>query len=180
MQCFTYLRPFTSKQFGRASTECGLSGISLLRYVGHIAVFSKAKLWMNIKIELIPQKSYWVGQSAVASTTGEENAGAIVGGENEKFFEPGPPDAKAGIRIKGLTKRFKKKVAVNNLSFEMYENQITALLGHNGAGKTTTMSMLTGETILIFLRYMFIITSGKKVNDFFVFQGSFLQRQERL
>lgn len=26
----------------------------------------------------------------------------------------------------------------------MYEGQVTALLGHNGAGKTTTMSILTG------------------------------------
>lgn len=27
----------------------------------------------------------------------------------------------------------------------LYEGQITVLLGHNGAGKTTTLSMLTGE-----------------------------------
>lgn len=36
------------------------------------------------------------------------------------------------------------QVAVDDLSFKMYENQIFALLGHNGAGKTTTISMLTG------------------------------------
>ena len=36
------------------------------------------------------------------------------------------------------------KTAVDNLSLNMYKNQITVLLGHNGAGKTTTMSMLTG------------------------------------
>ena len=36
------------------------------------------------------------------------------------------------------------KVAVNGISLNMYEGQITALLGHNGAGKTTTISMLTG------------------------------------
>ena len=38
----------------------------------------------------------------------------------------------------------KRKVAVNQLSLNMYKGQITALLGHNGAGKTTTMSILTG------------------------------------
>ena len=38
----------------------------------------------------------------------------------------------------------KRKVAVNELSLNMYEGQITALLGHNGAGKTTTISILTG------------------------------------
>ena len=37
------------------------------------------------------------------------------------------------------------KVAVNKLDLNMYNGQITVLLGHNGAGKTTTMSMLTGE-----------------------------------
>ena len=38
-----------------------------------------------------------------------------------------------------------RKVAVAGMSLDMYEGQITALLGHNGAGKTTTMSMLTGK-----------------------------------
>ena len=36
------------------------------------------------------------------------------------------------------------KVAVDNLYLNMYQDQITVLLGHNGAGKTTTMSMLVG------------------------------------
>ena len=36
------------------------------------------------------------------------------------------------------------KFALRNLSLNMYEGQITALLGHNGAGKSTTMSILCG------------------------------------
>jgi len=44
-----------------------------------------------------------------------------------------------------LFQKFKKeRLAVNKLSVDMYEGDITALLGHNGAGKTTTMLMLTG------------------------------------
>lgn len=39
----------------------------------------------------------------------------------------------------------KKKVAVCGTTLNIYQGQITALLGHNGAGKTTTMSMLTGK-----------------------------------
>ena len=41
------------------------------------------------------------------------------------------------------------KKAVDNISFNIYKGQITALLGHNGAGKTTTMSMLTGTVLYI-------------------------------
>ena len=37
-----------------------------------------------------------------------------------------------------------KVPAVDGISLDMKEGDITALLGHNGAGKTTTMSMLTG------------------------------------
>ena len=42
-----------------------------------------------------------------------------------------------------------KVAAVKNLSLNLYEGQITVLLGHNGAGKTTTMTMLTGTGTLL-------------------------------
>ena len=55
---------------------------------------------------------------------------------------------KIGIAIKSLFKQFKQlgkvKQAVSNLSLNIYEGQITVLLGHNGAGKSTTISMITG------------------------------------
>ncbi|XP_013398468.1 ATP-binding cassette sub-family A member 5-like [Lingula anatina] len=37
-----------------------------------------------------------------------------------------------------------KAYAVNGVSLDMYEGQITALLGHNGAGKSTVINMMTG------------------------------------
>ncbi|KAJ6646771.1 Phospholipid-transporting ATPase ABCA3 [Pseudolycoriella hygida] len=63
---------------------------------------------------------------------------------NPGNFEDEPTNEHAGVVIKNMCKTFDKKVAVCNLSMNMYNNQITALLGHNGAGKTTTFSMLTG------------------------------------
>nr|CAH7744096.1 unnamed protein product [Callosobruchus chinensis] len=51
---------------------------------------------------------------------------------------------KKGIEIINLCKRYSSKVAVDNLSMDIYQNQITVLLGHNGAGKSTTMSVITG------------------------------------
>ena len=48
------------------------------------------------------------------------------------------------LAVKGLTKQFGDKVAVNHVNMTMYEGQIFCLLGHNGAGKSTTIAMLTG------------------------------------
>jgi ABC-2 type transport system ATP-binding protein len=46
------------------------------------------------------------------------------------------------IEIRELTKRFKQRIAVNNLSFNIESGEIFGLVGPNGAGKTTTMRML--------------------------------------
>jgi ABC-2 type transport system ATP-binding protein len=48
------------------------------------------------------------------------------------------------IVLKGLTKRFGGRVAVDGLSFEVPAGQIVGFLGPNGAGKSTTLKMLTG------------------------------------
>ncbi|XP_076468754.1 phospholipid-transporting ATPase ABCA3-like [Babylonia areolata] len=86
-------------------------------------------------------KSYWCG----TSSKGPGKVYSSGNREGDRYFEQEPSGLLAGIRVCNLTKTFgKKKVAVNKLSLNMYEGQITVLLGHNGAGKTTTMSMLTG------------------------------------
>lgn len=48
------------------------------------------------------------------------------------------------IEVKGLTKRYGDRVAVDHISFTAKSGEIVGLLGPNGAGKTTTMRMLTG------------------------------------
>lgn len=47
------------------------------------------------------------------------------------------------IKVEGLTKRYPRTLAVDNVSFEVEKGQIVGFLGPNGAGKTTTMRVLT-------------------------------------
>ena len=48
------------------------------------------------------------------------------------------------IEVENLTKRFRKTVAVDDLSFKVREGAITGFLGPNGAGKTTTLRVILG------------------------------------
>lgn len=59
------------------------------------------------------------------------------------------------IKIDNVTKKYKDKLAVDNLNLEIKDGELFSLLGTNGAGKTTTIKMLstlilpTGGTITI-------------------------------
>ncbi|MFZ9045674.1 MAG: ABC transporter ATP-binding protein [Cyclobacteriaceae bacterium] len=46
------------------------------------------------------------------------------------------------LHIEGLTKRFGKLTAVNQLDLKIYQGQIFGILGPNGSGKTTTLGMI--------------------------------------
>lgn len=46
------------------------------------------------------------------------------------------------IKAQNLTKRYRKKTAVSNLSFEVRDKRVTGFLGPNGAGKSTTMRLM--------------------------------------
>ncbi|XP_078132551.1 phospholipid-transporting ATPase ABCA1 isoform X4 [Sander vitreus] len=87
--------------------------------------------------------SYWCGK---ASVTGVDHGLLKDSPVHNEYLEKPPPGIKAGVSIRNLVKIYKtgKKLAVDGLSMDFYENQITSFLGHNGAGKTTTMSILTG------------------------------------
>jgi ribosome-dependent ATPase len=52
--------------------------------------------------------------------------------------------AEVAIKAIGLTRRFGKFVAVDDVSFTIEQGEIFGFLGSNGCGKTTTMRMLTG------------------------------------
>ncbi|KAL3853224.1 hypothetical protein ACJMK2_016780 [Sinanodonta woodiana] len=88
--------------------------------------------------------SYWCGRKI--KDMDYENT--TKSGQSSEFFERDPPGLTPGISIRHLKKEFGSgrgaKVAVADMTLNMFEGQIMSLLGHNGAGKTTTMSMLTG------------------------------------
>jgi len=96
------------------------------------------------------QKSYWCASKANSSDNLEEWKSdekdqsikmETVGGALKQQEKEG-----TGVHIRGLTKQYGDKTAVDGLDLSMYEGQVFALLGHNGAGKTTTINMLTGMT----------------------------------
>uniref|UniRef100_A0A5F9D4K1 ATP binding cassette subfamily A member 8 n=1 Tax=Oryctolagus cuniculus TaxID=9986 RepID=A0A5F9D4K1_RABIT len=65
-------------------------------------------------------------------------------------FEPISPEfhGKEAIRIRNITKEYigkpKRIEALKDLVFDIYEGQITAILGHSGAGKSTLINILNG------------------------------------
>ncbi|KAH1183577.1 phospholipid-transporting ATPase ABCA3 [Mauremys mutica] len=92
--------------------------------------------------------SYWCGTPRTVLGKEKEEEEDPEKALKSQYIEEEPADLVSGIKIKHLSKVFKvgskTKEAVRDLTLNMYEGQITVLLGHNGAGKTTTLSMLTG------------------------------------
>ncbi|XP_062036152.1 phospholipid-transporting ATPase ABCA3 isoform X2 [Lepus europaeus] len=90
--------------------------------------------------------SYWCGSPRTAM--GKEEDADPEKALPTEHCEAEPETLVAGIKIKHLSKVFrvgnKDRAAVRDLNLNLYEGQVTVLLGHNGAGKTTTLSMLTG------------------------------------
>jgi len=48
------------------------------------------------------------------------------------------------LKVQNISKRFGNLIAVNNVSFDVYEGEIFTLLGPSGCGKTTTLRIITG------------------------------------
>ncbi|KAM7094065.1 ATP-binding cassette sub-family A member 2 isoform 2-T2 [Molossus nigricans] len=108
------------------------------------------------------QKSYWLGSGRTEawewswpwarvprlSVMEEDQACAMESRrlEETRGMEEEPTHLRLVVCVDKLTKIYKndKKLALNKLSLNLYENQVVSFLGHNGAGKTTTMSILTG------------------------------------
>ncbi|XP_026960037.1 ATP-binding cassette sub-family A member 2 isoform X4 [Sagmatias obliquidens] len=103
------------------------------------------------------QKSYWLGSGRTEawewswpwaraprlSVMEEDQACAMESRrlEETRGMEEEPTHLPLVVCVDKLTKVYKndKKLALNRLSLNLYENQVVSFLGHNGAGKTTTM-----------------------------------------
>ncbi|WP_235601192.1 ATP-binding cassette domain-containing protein [Tissierella sp. P1] len=48
------------------------------------------------------------------------------------------------IEIKGLTKSYFNKKALNNVSLDIKKGKVVGILGPNGSGKTTMIKIITG------------------------------------
>lgn len=48
------------------------------------------------------------------------------------------------LNVEHVTKRFDGLVAVNNVSFDVQQNEILGIIGPNGSGKTTMMNLISG------------------------------------
>uniref|UniRef100_A0A8C8X2B6 ABC transporter domain-containing protein n=1 Tax=Panthera leo TaxID=9689 RepID=A0A8C8X2B6_PANLE len=72
---------------------------------------------------------------------------------SDDCFEPVAPEfqGKQAIRIKNVKKEYTgksgKTEALKDLLLDIYEGQITAILGHNGAGKSSLLNILTGSSV---------------------------------
>ncbi|XP_034472561.1 ATP-binding cassette sub-family A member 3 isoform X2 [Drosophila innubila] len=97
-------------------------------------------------------RTFWCGDRC--NFTGVEDVPNENGQANKGTFEAEPENKPIGLQMRNIKKKFGKKMVVKGLSINMFEDEITVLLGHNGAGKTTTISMLTG---------MFPPTSGTAI-----------------
>ncbi|XP_068149429.1 LOW QUALITY PROTEIN: phospholipid-transporting ATPase ABCA3 [Drosophila tropicalis] len=69
-----------------------------------------------------------------------------VGINSTKIYEVEPSHRHFRIKIKKLCKRYaiSDRPALNLLTWNIYENEVTILMGHNGCGKTTLLRILAG------------------------------------
>jgi len=99
--------------------------------------------WRSRRVAAVSADSSSYDPTAAAAALANLELGHAEG--HEVKAEKEPKHLKLGVAVQNLSKVYDNgKSAVENLSVNFYEGQLTSFLGHNGAGKTTTLSMLMG------------------------------------
>ncbi|XP_001355735.4 ATP-binding cassette sub-family A member 3 [Drosophila pseudoobscura] len=72
--------------------------------------------------------------------------GTTIGVNSTKIYEVEPSHRRFKLKIRKLCKRFGSSdhPALNLFTWNVYENEVTILMGHNGCGKTTLLRILAG------------------------------------
>ncbi|KAM5213457.1 ABC-type organic anion transporter ABCA8 isoform 5-T6 [Hipposideros larvatus] len=97
------------------------------------------------------KSSFWSRRQKADRVTFEDEID--VDPSSNDAFEPVSPEfhGKEAIRIRNVTKEYKGKSdiieALKDLALDIYEGQITAILGHSGAGKSTLLNILSGLSV---------------------------------
>uniref|UniRef100_A0A1I8HI41 ABC transporter domain-containing protein n=1 Tax=Macrostomum lignano TaxID=282301 RepID=A0A1I8HI41_9PLAT len=100
------------------------------------------------------RREFWTAQPA-SKELGPEKDDPLYGEEPPEYanIEPVTDGLRPLVRMSHLSKAFQARkacgksetfYAVKDMSAMVYENHITAIIGHNGAGKTTLLNLLTG------------------------------------
>ncbi|XP_031208330.1 ATP-binding cassette sub-family A member 8-B isoform X2 [Mastomys coucha] len=97
------------------------------------------------------KSSFWLRTRKPAHVILEDELDSIPSSDGS--FEPVSPEfhGKESIRIRNISKEYKGKPnkieALKDLTLDIYEGQITAVLGHSGAGKSTLLNILSGLSV---------------------------------
>ncbi|XP_049717424.1 ABC-type organic anion transporter ABCA8-like isoform X3 [Elephas maximus indicus] len=97
------------------------------------------------------KSSFWSRQQTADQVALEDKLDSDPSSDDS--FEPVSTEfhGKETIRIRNVTKEYKRKPdnieALKDLAFDIYEGQITAILGHSGAGKSTLLNILSGLSV---------------------------------
>ena len=110
-------------------------------------------LTLLIDMVIIPSEHGLLGLLCGSSSSGPRNRGDGVAGSMQvtAICEEVSPElaSKKALSVINVEKTFgsgkKAKQALKGVSFDLYEGQIFALLGHNGAGKSTMHTIVSGH-----------------------------------
>jgi ABC-type glutathione transport system ATPase component len=102
-------------------------------------------------LQLVEVATRVVDGQVVDVLVGGERPGRADAGSADRLTRP--PEAAGGLAgmdepvlwCKDLRKRFKERLAVDGVGFEVAPGETYGLLGPNGAGKTTTISTICGS-----------------------------------